>query len=539
MQRPKFGVIIAAAALAGAAVVPLLATPASAADTCDAGQFPASFAAQSGLKVDCHTDAGTNVNHVEIHDAENVQWHHTAARNATLDPASGNATTAGSATIHFAAGAIQTRDIRRPISGFTTANATVFKGGAFITSVAPVNCTTACTSATLSQTASVTIAAVTARIDMTTNRTLSDATCTAGTNTVSSNSAKFVAGDVGKSVSGGPFPSGTFISSVTATTATLNQTHTAGCTAGRLITIGGAKYVSGSPVLFNGDPEDLDLSNTTLGGQGFSCTSGSHTLSMTAAAKTDTGGFVTTDAGITVVIKGSTTTVTTTASAAVLTGNTSLTLVGTCPAGVSATVGNAAIGVASRGAALNGAPVMTLSAVLNLNPVLVATQDECSANTFEGFQVVGGWQNPGSYTALAQTPVATVGQVVFPTSVISFSGFVVPKHGGDTANASPHFNFSFPLLPTSLAVCLSAGAPANPVQLAFGINPTVKASAPFLPTGSGNPGDPQIRQLLPETGSFSQIIELLNASTVVVSDTGTACTIGADTAAPGLACGDG
>ena len=57
MHRPRFGSVFAAVAIAAAAVVPLFAAPAGAANTCDAGQFPASFAAQSGLKVDCHTDA--------------------------------------------------------------------------------------------------------------------------------------------------------------------------------------------------------------------------------------------------------------------------------------------------------------------------------------------------------------------------------------------------------------------------------------------------------------------------------------------------
>ena len=184
--------------------------------------------------------------------------------------------------------------------------------------------------------------------------------------------------------------------------------------------------------------------------------------------------------------------------------------------------------------------MMTLAAELNLSNTLVTTQDNCANGTFEGFEVVGGWQGPGTYTANASTPPATVGQVLFPTSVLSFEGFVVPKKGGDTVDANPHYNFAFPILPTSLAVCLTAGAPSNPIQLAFGINATTKSAAPFLATGSGNPGDPTIRQLLPETGSFSQTIQLIeNPSTVVSSNVSTACVIGVDTTPPGLTCGDG
>ena len=305
MQRPRFGSILAAAALATAAVIPLFAGPAGATTSCDAGEFPATFAAQSGLKIDCHTDAGVIANNLQVHDADNAQWHHVAARNATLAPKSPTkATTAGNATIHFLAGAIQTRDIRRPINAFSTAKTSVFKGGTFITSVAPVNCTTTCTSATISQTAALTEASVTAKIEMTTNRSLSDAVCTAGTSTMTSASAKWVAGDVGKSVSGGPFASGTYITAISGTTATMNQSHSAACTAAKITTIGGTKYVSGAPVLFNGDPLNMQLTNDATGGQGFSCASGSHTLAMTAGSKADTGGFVSTDAGIAVFDQG-------------------------------------------------------------------------------------------------------------------------------------------------------------------------------------------------------------------------------------------
>lgn len=539
MRRPKFGSLLVAAALATAGAIPLFAAPAFAANTCDGGMFPATFAAQSGLKTDCHTDAGTNANNIEIHDYAAASWHSGVAKTVTLHPSSGNATTANNATIHFAAGSVQTRDIRHPISAFTSANATIFKGGTFIRSVSPTNCTTTCTSAVLSQTASVSATTVTAKIELTTNRTLSDAVCTAGTNTLTSSTGTFASSDVGKSVSGTPFDAGTFITSVSGTTATMNQTHSEACIAGRLTTIGGTTFSGGNPVMFNGDPQSIQLSNTGGGGQGFTCASGSHTLAMTAAAKANTGGFVSSEAGVAVHIKGSTT-VGTTVSAVSTAGNTSLTLVGTCPAGVGTATGSAWIGVPGASAPKNNAPMMTLAAELNLNPVLVSTQDSCDLNTFEGFEVVGGWVNPGSYASNTSTPLVSVSQVLFPTSVISFNGFVVPKAGGDTSDANPHYDFSFPLLPTSLAVCLTAGSPANAIQLAFGMNATTESSAPFLPTGSGNPGDPPIRQLLPETGSFTQTVQLiLNPSTVVATSTSTSCTISSDTTSPGLPCGDG
>ena len=312
---------------------------------------------------------------------------------------------------------------------------------------------------------------------MSTNRVLADAVCTAGTSTMTSATAKWVAGDVNKSVSGGPFASGTFITSVSGTTATMNQAHTGACGAApQLITIGAATYSGGNPVLFNSDPMNFQLTNDATGGQGFSCASGSHTLAMTAGSKADTGGFVATDAGIAVSIKGASATVATTATAAVLTGNTSLTLAGTCPAGVTATVGSAWVGVASANAPGAGAPMMSLAAELNLSLDAGDHAGQLRQRHLRRLRSDRWLAGPGTYTANASTPPATVGQVLFPTSVLSFEGFVVPKKGGDTIDANPHYNFAFPILPTSLAVCLTAGAPSNPIQLAFGINATTKSA---------------------------------------------------------------
>jgi len=532
-----------------AAVVPMfVASPAGAATGCTAGMFPATFAAQSGVKVACHTDAGTNTNHIDIHEGDNVVYHHGAAHNVNLGPASGNAVTAGSATIKFAAGTIKPADLRRPISSFNAAKATVLAGGSFIRSLAPAACTTACTSAVLSQKATVTggtsAAPLLATIEQTNNRFLDDVTCGAATSTLTSATAGFVATDVGKSVSGGPFADGTRIISVTATVATMNQAHTAACTAaaghtGDQITIGAVTYVAGVPQVFNNDPMALQLTNTTAGGQGLTCTGS--TLSMTAGSKLDTGGFNAAYIGLTAVVKGAAATPTTAKITAVnVAGNTSATIAPACPAGVTASNGFAAISTRSGNGPGNGGVMMSLGAALNLNPALVATQDDCNLNTFEGFMVMGGWTNPGAaFAANAFAARAAVSQVIFPTSVLSFNGYVVPKRGGDSVDANPHYNFSFPLLPTSLAVCLNLGAPANDVELTLGINPVVISGAPFLPTGSGNGGDPPVRQLLPTTGTFTTTVELiLNPSSVVNTSTDT-CTISASTAIPGVQCGDG
>jgi len=542
----------------------LVASPAGAANACTAGQFPSTFAAQAGLKFACHTDPGTNSTHIEVHDGANVVYHHGAAHNVSLvgSPAS---FTINTTALKFAAGTIKNTDVRRPINAYCTKNATpgnnncasavavtpVFAGGTFIVSVAPAGCTTACTSAVLSQKAKLTGGTsglpIIAVIEQTNNRYLDDVTCGAGLSTISSATAKWALTDVNKSVSGGPIPDGTFITSITVgnPVATLNQPHAGACTAagghtGDQISIGGTTYSGGVPQVFNNDPMSVELANTATA-SGFTC-SGS-TLGMTAASKLDTGGFNANYTGLTVFVKGSGAAFTTAKIGVVNTaGNTSATIAPACPAGVSATVGIAAVSTASAAAPKNTAAMMTLGAELNLNPVLVATQDDCSLNTFEGFMVIGGWVNPGTtYAANTSTPPASVSQILFPTSVLSFNGFVVPQRGGDASVPGvPHYDFSFPLLPTGLAVCTSPPPiPANDIQLALALSPTTLTTAPFLPTGSGNVGDPPVRQLLPETGAFSWTIELLTGPSTLISSSTPSCTISASTAIPGTPCGDG
>lgn len=541
MHRPRFGSILAAAALATAAVVPLFAAPAGAANTCGGGEFPSTFAAQSGLKVTCSSDAGTQINHIEIHDADNAAWHHGAARAQSLAPASGNAITLGSTTLHFATNAITSADVRRPISAFNSAKASMLAGGTFIKSI--TNSTTAVLSQKALLTGGTASAPVSSKIEYTNDRVINDAVCSAASTTVTSATAVFSSTvDTNKSVSGSVFPAGTFIQSVTnATTIVLNQATTAACIAGRLTTIGGTTYSGGNPVMFNGDPMTVQLSNSSGGGQGFTCAASQKNLVMTASSITDTGGFPATVVGLPVVVKGGTTV---SAKIASRTSSSTVVLSANCPSGISATAGSASVGAPSQGAPVSNAAMMTLAAELNLNVSLVKTQDECAANTFEGFEVIGGWVNPSTaYATNTSTPKASVAQILFPTSVLSFNGFVVPKAGGDTIDANPHYNFSFPLLPTSAAVCLSGGVPQNPTELAFGFNSQTFAAAPFLPTGSGNPSDPPIRQLLPKTGSFTTTIEELTNNTAPnpptqVSVSTFSCTIPTDTST-NTSCGDG
>ena len=199
------------------------------------------------------------------------------------------------------------------------------------------------------------------------------------------------------------------------------------------------------------------------------------------------------------------------------------------------------IGEPGANAPHNGDAMLTLGAQLNLNPALVSTQDDCARNTFEGFMVVGVWTNPGSYASgvIGVAPPLTVAQVLFPTSVISFSGYIVPNKVGDAPVAGKNFDLIFPTLPTSLAVCLTSGTPSNATTIAFGTMPTTAAAAPFLPTGSGNPADPSVRAIGPQTGTFGERIVLKHGATVVATINPAGCAIAAATALPNFACGDG
>jgi len=116
-------------------------------------------------------------------------------------------------------------------------------------------------------------------------------------------------------------------------------------------------------------------------------------------------------------------------------------------------------------------------------------------------------------------------------------GFRFRRRGFDLP-AGSHFEFVFPSLPTTLAVCLTAGNPANATGLAFGLAPTTLSTAPALPTGSGNPADPSIRAIGPQTGATNGAYSLKNGAAVVVTGALPTCTIPVNTAVPAFACGD-
>jgi len=546
MRRLKFGSAVAAVALAAAGMIPILAAPAGAANTCGTtgSMFPALAPSQSGWKVACTTDALAKVDNIVFADTSTANWHHGASRTVVATLANAGTTFTVTAPLAPGAGALTAADLRRPVSG------TCISGGAFITAVSG-------NVATLSKAnaASGCAAGTTVTIEHSTSRTLQDASCTGGV--ITSASAKFDASDIGKSVAGGPFIVGSRITAVTATTATVKiAAGTAGatvaCTAPDVLQIGGAYYATATaaaPSWATNDAWSFALANNATGGQGFTC-SGS-ILGLTATAQALLPLLSSQYVGLKVTVAGATTVnrIVTAATA------TSLTLNGACPTGITATVGKAAVGQPGANAPRVGNTMFQLGALLNLNPTLVSTSDDCTRNTTEGFAVIGSWENPHNpagtalgYSATAvlgatTQPAASVGQVYIPTAVVSFAGFIRPQRTGGltVVPAGSHFEYVMPTLPTGLSVCTTGtpAVPANATGLVFSFSPQVLTSSPAVPTGSGNVSDVTVRGLGPVSGSVNGAWKLFNGTTQVATGNLPTCAVAATTATAAFNCGIG
>ena len=488
----------------------LTAVPAGAAAACESTQAPNHASSLQGFKVGCVIDVSAtptlNANHIDVHDGTNANWHRGAARTVTVT------TAAASATITFAVGTLATADIRRPISG------TGIGGTAFIRSVAPAACViTTCTSAVLSV-ASTAAAAVTATVEHTSSRVVTNASYTFGatTSVLTSATGTFVATDVNKSVSGGAFPSGARISAVTnATTVTVTPKAAAHATADDVITFGAVQYALDVAEPRHHLHRDLDPVNDerTPAPAGFASCAGS-TLTITAAG----GGTNVGDIELKVKFLD--------ATGATVAGGpwkantrplaTTLGLSATCPPVACVDQRGHRRGRCRRTARRLGDGVV--GGVAEPEPGSRSTSDDCNKNTYEGFAVVGAWNNPGAFggvvRCIATEPFA-IAQISFTTSVVSFNGYVVPKTVAEVPahQAVPHYDFTFPTLPTSLAVCpIVAGTTTTKTSVTLGFWSTTLTTAPFLPTGSGNPQSAPVRQIGPATGLFGQKVSLYNGT---------------------------
>lgn len=499
MRRRRFGLKWYSAGMLVALIAAMVpASPAGAANSCQFDVFPNAPNYSSELAIGCVLDhttgAGTSYS---IEDFATAQWHTGSGRQVvtTASTASGSKVITSS-TAHFS-----TADINDTISGPGIAS------NSFVVS-------TTATTATLSTATTGVASGAKLTLDNTDGRTVTDATFS-GT-TITSATAHFcktgLAGcgtktDVGRGVSGTQIPHGTTISAVTnATTATLSHASTA-CPAG--VSAANCKQVSLA-----------DVATLTAARQIVDATISGTTITSASAAfgPTDINQSVKClGAGCTYIPAGDYITAVTNATTATL-----------HVAGTSGSSKQLAIGGPSSSAPLNGEAGMELASKLAVNPALAAGLPSCSSGIVTGSNLMGSWENPGSFdttglgAALPNSKIKgpMVGQLVVKAGGgIAFDGFVVKVKAATSgeSDALAHYDIVFPLLLTGVAICPgTATAPAVATTFRF-FAESVNQSA----TASGN-----IRSLL-DTSTASQTItayeHIISGATTLATISGT-CT---------------
>jgi hypothetical protein len=160
------------------------------------------------------------------------------------------------------------------------------------------------------------------------------------------------------------------------------------------------------------------------------------------------------------------------------------------------------IGQPSATAPANGDQAAQLNAELSLNPHLVQGSAACTTNSVQGFGESGKWENPGSFVAGAlgsstDTTIkgSVVGQILFPTSVISFAAYVVKVKAAVSGESQTlaHYDIVFPLLPTSLAACPTPSTAGTGSSFTFDATTAAQGA---LTTGVGAPTTGLLRGLL-------------------------------------------
>jgi hypothetical protein len=522
----KIGMVAALVALA-IPVSLIAAAPASAVHSCTSSMSPKVPVGQSGLSVACLFDTNNtattadDISRIEIADTPNAGWTSTAARTAKT---SANAVL-GATTLAFTP-ALTTADIGRPISG------TGIAAGTFIKTIA--GAISRPTSAAVPINTTITI-------NHTRGRELNDADCTAASTTLTAPSGVFLSSDVGLSVTGGPYRTlARIVALLSPTTVTVddnpsvagNQAPSNNCSDSNpgvlgtqdVIAVGLVRYspaTSNTTVATNARTRQIALGTLAAGG-GATCAGSTLTLNANG------GGTFATDVGLAVFFKKATGAA---ADAVVRKVNsvtaTTIVMSAACPAPAAAAT-DAVIGVAGSFAPADGAPMAEFTASLNLNPSIVPFLDDCAKNTVTGFGIEGVWRNPGSYARTlvfgSPTPVSTA-QILFPTSIVAFAGYITYKTGG--MQVGEHNEFVLSQLPTSGTGCpFSASLPK--VALALRFDPVA--------------GEKSVRAIGPVAGTYTPKVRVLNSTGGVLAPNpinGTACVIGAATDAPSYSCGSG
>jgi len=526
MHGSRFALLASGAVMALAVPTVALGLPvtgsasASITDGCNFGQFPNSPGGMSGLQVAC-TFAESPGSAETIEDFPQAVWHDGASWAVT-----GAVTTALSATVTAATGHFNAAtDINDTISGLG------IPADSFITTVVSP------TQITLNNKATVSESADKLTINNSTTREVANGVTTHLSKNISSATANFVAADVGRIVTGTNIPGYDKIASVTSpTAAVLTTAATATGTLQTLVIgadeqvsstrqLGDAQITSGSTTLSSASA-NFQASDAQLAVTGCGVPVGTYIASVTDAsdvvlsqAATVTRPFAVSD--------GSTTDLSTTLTSAtanfstacdankfitgagipagayikLVTNSTTVTLSAKATAtatGVSLTESPGAtevIGLPSATAPVNAEAVSELGSELTLNPTLVKGSSPCASADPTGTTIEGGWYNPGGYLpntlSPATAPVNSIGEILYPTSVVSFAGYVVnePASTPGEQDTAAHTDVVLPFVPTALALCPS---PNNSIASVFRFNGTTIAQQKVA-TGIGTPNSGAVR----------------------------------------------
>ncbi len=535
MRGSRFALLAPGAVMALTLPVMVLGLPAGSAgaaisNACSFGQYPNVPGGQSQLQVNCtFTNTGSSSNET-LEDFPQAVWHNGAAWTAT-----GAVTTSGSATVtsasaHFNAAT----DINHTVSG--PALFSPIPANSFIIAV------NSPTSVTLNHNATASKTGLTLSINNSSTRGVSDGVTTLNSTTITSASAHFVSADVGRIVTGTNLPLYDTIASVTnATTAVLTTKATASGTA-QSLSIGANEqtsstrevtdaHVSAASTTLSSASAKFVASDVQLAVSGCGVPAGAYVASVTnpttavlSAAATLTRPFAVSDGATT---SGSTTV--TSASAGfstacdadksisgagipagayikTVTNATTVTISAAATAtatGVSLTEApgaNEVIGAPSVTAPANGDAVSTIGTTLTLNPTLVKGAQPCAAGEPAGETIEGGWYNPGAYLANtlalapADLPSDTIGEILYPTSVVSFAGYAVNEAASTPGelDTAAHTDVILPFVPTGLALCAT---PALGIGSSFAFNGSTLAQQKVA-TGIGTPGTAAVRGIM-------------------------------------------
>jgi hypothetical protein len=461
----------------------LIANPAGAVLTnaCTEGMNPAMQSNASSLHVDCTFTATGLSSSVTINDYPTAVWHSGSARSVNVNDATVGVTTITSAPTSAQVG-IGAADINHSVEAPGVAP------GSFVVAVSGSTVTLSRKTVAGGGTGKVALVA------NTTSRAVVDGVTTAGSLTVTSATAHFVAADVGTFIGGGSLPDGGTIAAVVSTSQV-----TIACTG--CIGTWQTAIAGGTAIPLTISPKNPSTSMRFVTDAAFASATSLSSASAHFAA-TDLSQPVS-GAGV-----AAGTRITATAS-----GGASATVgcpVAPCLSG--AGVHKVTIGGAEKNAPANNDVVGQESLQLTLNPLILPTAPPCSANKLSAYEIQLQWHNPGNYDIHVsasstdhdfggnQMPGTSNAQLLFKTAPTTFSGYLLQNTTvSGTAATTTGWQVSFPFVPVTLGVCPGQGAATG-----WHFNP-VSVTQAQVPTGTGPPGAPQaVRALLPRPQNTSQ-----------------------------------